>query len=140
MKTKYFLLVCLATGHSLVAKTTKFEFLNKTDKTVEVALGTRKYPPTMSSKTDRIGTGGVFKEEVDTDLFPQLLIKDPYAPGVAFVYEFRNKNDKPITTNIYVRLLEKNGAISFERQQNTFGNLDKENIFLIKTLGSPKGR
>lgn len=141
MKTsKYFLLVCLAVGQSLVAKETKFEFLNKTDKSVDVALGTRMYSPTMSSKTERIGAGGTLKEDVDTDLFPQLLIKDPYAPGMAFVYEFRDKKDKdkPVTTNIYVRLLEKSGATSFERQQNTLNNLDKENIFLIKTLGSPQ--
>lgn len=136
----YLLLACLTAGQLLVAKQTKFEFLNKTDKSVDVALGTRKSSPTMSTKTERIGAGGVFKEQVDPDLFPQLLVKDPYAPGVAFVYEFRDKNskDKPVTTNIYVRLLEKNGVTSFERQQNTLGNLDKENIILIKTLGSPQ--
>jgi hypothetical protein len=136
----YLLFLCLTVGQSLFAKETKFEFLNKTDKSVDVALGTRKYSPTMSSKTERIGAGGTFKEQVDPELFPQLLIKDPYAPGVAFVYEFRDKKDKdkPVTTNIYVRLLEKNGAASFERQTSTFGNLEKENIFLIKTLGSPQ--
>src|SRR5579872_1591624 len=56
MKQLYYLLLfCLTTGQSLIAKTTNFEFLNRLDTPVDVALGTRKSPPTMQSPTKRVG-------------------------------------------------------------------------------------
>lgn len=144
-RVHYLLLAYLMVVQSGVICAKTLEFLNKLDMPIEVAIGTRTNPPTMSSKTTQVMPGQSYKQSVDNTQFPQLLFKDPKAPEIAFVYEFRDKTDakKALSTNMYVRVLEKKGflekegRISFEPQTFVMANLDKENIFLVKTLGNP---
>lgn len=127
-------IACLLSQVSLHAKT--LEFLNKLDIPIKFVIGSRQRSPNLAESMRTIEPGKAYKEEVYNTNFPRLLFINPKAPDIGFLYEFRDKKDpsKPLNNNIYVRLVDNNGKISFEPQVNIlWPNLSKENIFLVGT-------
>jgi hypothetical protein len=110
-----------------------FEFLNKTNFPIEFSLGNAQKPATIANlKT--LEAGKKFAQQVpDSYMKPlQILFREKNKPDIAFLYEVRAKVGK----KLYVRVLEKGKALSFEPQTLVYNNLDKESIKLIKTMGA----
>lgn len=145
MKTlKYLLLTCFAIGQSAMISAKDFELQNKSSQPISFALGTKKNPPTMnptrlSPALLKTIPGTTRRETINNIEVYQLLLVDPAAPDVGFLYEFRDKTGRPVDTNIYLRVVDKKGTVSVEPQTSIFSsNLKKEDIILIGTVGAPE--
>lgn len=140
MKTlKYFLLTCLAIAQSATITAKDFELQNKSSQPISFALGTKKNPPKMTSNFLNTMPGKTRRETINNIEFYQLLLVDPKAPDVGYLYEFRDKTGRPVDTNIYLRVVDKKGTISIEPQTSIFSsNLGKDDIILIGTVGAPE--
>ena len=130
----YSLALGMLPGKAL-AKLVELELLNKSDLTIEYKDGIRSNPPTTLVLKE-LAAGKTAKFNVDTDQFPQLLIREKGKSAIAYIFEF-TPTEK--TSKMRVRFVADKKGPRLEPQTQLLrkidGNITDDQIKMVGQVG-----
>lgn len=133
------LCICIVFGFSQTIKSADIELLNKLNKPIAYAFGTRSNPPKIEQMST-VKAGDTAKvNNIDISKTPQLLLGEVGKSDMAILYEFPNTVKK-----IHIRIVADKGTYKLEPQTtlgiSRSGNVSQNDIKLIGTRGTTPQR